>query len=144
LHNYAEAARHLRDGRDNFSPFSQGKHLTPPQKTGRIIVRDARMLKFTTAAAAAVMISSAAAHASSDASWDKLFAKVNGTCIGQSGMDTPEATAPIVFDNATGKIAVLLRGSMGRGKAKTNVNVMCLYDKKTGKASIAEYKWLGN
>jgi len=102
------------------------------------------MLKLATLAAAAAVCSNTLAFASSDASWDKLFAKVNGTCIGQSGMDTPEATAPIVFDDATGKIAVLLRGAMGRGKAKTKVNLMCLYDKKTGKASIAEYRWLGN
>jgi hypothetical protein len=102
------------------------------------------MLKIAALAAAAIAASSTVSYASSDASWDKLFAKVNGTCIGQSGMDTPEATAPIVFDDATGKVAVLLRGSMGKGKAKTKVNLMCLYDKKTGKASIAEYKWLGN
>jgi len=102
------------------------------------------MLKIATLAAAAFVASSVASNASSDAAWNKLFAKVNGTCIGQSGMDTPEATAPIVFDDATGKVAVLLRGSMGKGKAKTKVNLMCLYDKKTGKASIEEYRWLGN
>ncbi|TCL67160.1 hypothetical protein [Rhizobium sp. BK251] len=85
------------------------------------------------------------AEASSDASWNALFAKVNGTCIGLSGMNTPEASAPIVFDDAAGKVAVLLRGSVGRGKTKVrNVNLMCLYDKKTGRASIAEYRWLGN
>ena len=96
---------------------------------------------FTILASAAAF----SAHASSGKSWDALFAKANGTCIGQSGMDTPEASAPIVFDDATGKIAVLLRGSLGKGKAKVkNVNLMCLYDKKTGRASIAEYRWLGN
>ncbi|WP_018896439.1 hypothetical protein [Rhizobium sp. 2MFCol3.1] len=83
------------------------------------------------------------ASASSDGAWNALFAKVNGTCIGQSGFDTPEASAPVVFDDATGKIAVLLRGSVGRGKAKTISSVICLYDKKTGRASIAEYRWLG-
>lgn len=78
--------------------------------------------------------------ASSDKSWDALFAKVNGTCIGLSRMDTPEASQPVVFDDATGKIAVLLRGSVGKAK---NVNLVCLYDKKSGKASIAEYRWMG-
>ncbi|KQV82704.1 hypothetical protein [Rhizobium sp. Root1220] len=91
-----------------------------------------------------VLASAVSVEASSGKSWDALFAKVNGTCIGQSGMDTPEASAPIVFDDATGKIAVLLRGSLGKGKAKVNnVNLMCLYDKKTGRASIEEYRWLG-
>jgi len=84
------------------------------------------------------------ASASSDASWDKLFAKINDTCVGHSGIDTPEATAPILFDDATGKVALLLRGTMGTGKFKARMNVICLYAKKSGKASIAEYKWLGN
>jgi len=86
---------------------------------------------------------SSAAQASSDAAWNSLFAKANGTCIGQSGLNTPEATAPVVFDDSVGKIAILLRGETGRGKAKTTANLICLYDKKSGKASIAEYKWLG-
>lgn len=103
-----------------------------------------RMIKTMTIAATAMLLSAQFAGASSDASWNALFAKVNGTCIGQSGMDTPEATAPIVFDDATGKVAVLLRGSIGKGKSKVkNVNLICLYDKKTGKASIEEYRWLG-
>ena len=102
------------------------------------------MIKKMMAAAAALLMTAHYAGASSDAAWNALFTKVNGTCIGQSGMDTPEATAPIVFDDATGKVAVLLRGSMGKGKSKVkNVNLICLYDKKTGKASIQEYRWLG-
>jgi hypothetical protein len=54
---------------------------------------------------------------------------------------SPEATAPVVFDDATGKIAVLLREK--NPKSKKIVNVICLYDKKSGKASITEYQWLG-
>ena len=101
-------------------------------------------MKKPIAAAVILVASTASSFASSDASWNALFAKLNGTCIGMSGMDTPEATAPIVFDDSTGKVALLLRGSMGKGKAKVkNVNVICLYDKKTGKASISEYRWLG-
>lgn len=99
------------------------------------------MLKKFAVAALFVSVTAAHASASSDNAWKALFAKVNGTCIGQSGMPSPEATAPVVFDDKTGKIAVLLRGSMGKGK--TRVNLICLYDKKTGKASIAEYQWLG-
>jgi uncharacterized iron-regulated membrane protein len=84
------------------------------------------------------------AAASSDGAWTALFAKANCTCIGRSGMDTPEATAPVVFDDATGKIAFMVRGSQGKRKAKVStVNLICLYDKKSGRASIAEYRWLG-
>ena len=82
------------------------------------------------------------AWASSDAAWNALFAKANGTCIGQSRMVSPEASAPVVFGDAVGKIAVLLR-EPDRGKSKTMREVICLYDKKSGKASIEEYHWLG-
>ncbi|WP_168879251.1 hypothetical protein [Rhizobium sp. P28RR-XV] len=100
------------------------------------------MLKFTFAAAAGLLSLTQLASASSDAAWNALFAKANGTCIGQSRMVSPEASAPVVFDDATGKIAILLREKSG--KSKKMVNLICLYDKKSGKASIAEYRWLGH
>ncbi|MDE1992819.1 MAG: hypothetical protein KGI75_09970 [Rhizobiaceae bacterium] len=99
------------------------------------------MKKFTFVAIAALVSGSQIAEASSDSAWKALFAKVNGTCIGQSGMISPEASAPIIFDDSTGKIAILLREK--KGNSKKMVNVLCLYDKKSGKASIAEYQWLG-
>ncbi|TIX90190.1 hypothetical protein BSK43_012815 [Rhizobium sp. P44RR-XXIV] len=96
------------------------------------------------AAALVLLATTAQSFASSDDAWNALFAKVNGTCIGMSRMNTPEVSAPIVFDDATGKVALLLRGSLGKAKGRAQtVNLMCLYDKKTGKASIAEYHWLG-
>lgn len=102
------------------------------------------MIKHMTIVAAALLCVGQTAFASSDSAWNTLFAKANGTCIGQSGLNTPEASAPVVFDDAVGKIAILLRGQTGKGKTKTNVNLICLYDKKSGKASIGEYRWLGN
>lgn len=94
-------------------------------------------------AAALVAVSAMPALASSDAAWNALFAKANGTCIGQSRMVSPEASAPVVFDDSTGKIAILLREAVVRGKKKTMSEVICLYDKKSGRASVAEYHWLG-
>jgi hypothetical protein len=99
------------------------------------------MLKTTVIAAVGLFCLAPIANASSDAAWNALFAKANGTCIGQSRMVSPEATAPVVFDDATGKVAVLLREK--NPKSKKMVNVICLYDKKSGKASIAEYQWQG-
>ncbi|NEJ70000.1 hypothetical protein GR197_05530 [Rhizobium phaseoli] len=98
-------------------------------------------MKFTFAAVAGFLSLTQLANASSDAAWNALFAKANGTCIGQSRMVSPEASAPAIFDDATGKIAILLREKSGRSKKM--VNLICLYDKKSGKASIAEYNWLG-
>ena len=100
------------------------------------------MLKTIFAATIGLIAFSPIAHASSDAAWNALFAKANGTCIGQSRMVSPEASAPVVFDDATGKIAVLLREKSR--KSNRMVNLICLYDKRSGKASIAEYKWPGN
>lgn len=100
------------------------------------------MLKTTLATTVALLGFAQFANASSDSAWNALFAKANGTCIGQSGMVSPEATAPVVFDDATGKIAILLREKSG--KSKKLINLICLYDKKSGKASIAEYQWLGH
>ncbi|RWX12981.1 hypothetical protein EHI45_16075 [Rhizobium leguminosarum] len=99
------------------------------------------MLKTTLVATTTLLALTQLASASSDSAWNALFAKANGTCIGQSRMVSPEATAPVVFDDATGKVAILLREKSG--KAKKFVNLICLYDKKSGKASIAEYQWLG-
>jgi hypothetical protein len=95
-------------------------------------------------AAALVAVSVMPAMASSDTAWSALFAKATGTCIGQSKMVSPEASAPVVFDDTTGEIAILLREAVVRGKKKTMSEVMCLYDKKWGRASVAEYHWLGN
>ncbi|PZM14915.1 hypothetical protein [Rhizobium tubonense] len=102
------------------------------------------MMKRMVLSAAVAVCVCHAASASSDGAWNAMFAKANGTCIGQSGLNTPEASAPVVFNDATGKVAVLLRGRSGRGNSKADVNLICLYDKKSGKASIAEYRWLGN
>jgi hypothetical protein len=92
-------------------------------------------------AASLVLVSATLANASSDGAWDKLFAKANGICIGQSRMDTPEASAPVVFDDSIGKVAIMLRGKIGKNKPP--VNLICLYDKKSGRASIEEFRWLG-
>jgi hypothetical protein len=99
------------------------------------------MLKTAIATGVGLLSLTTLAGASSDGAWNALFAKANGTCIGQSRMVSPEASAPVAFDDATGKIAVMLREKSP--KTKKLVNVICLYDKKSGKASIAEYQWLG-
>lgn len=99
------------------------------------------MLKFMTTIAAITIASCSVAQASSGSAWQALFAKANGTCIGQSGMISPEASAPVVFDDSVGKVAVLLREKNGKSGKMTNL--ICLYDKKTGKVSIQEFNWLG-
>jgi hypothetical protein len=99
------------------------------------------MLKTITVTTVGALCLASTVHASSDSAWNALFAKANGTCIGQSRMVSPEATAPVLFDDATGKVAILLREKSA--KTRKMVNLICLYDKKSGKASIAEYEWLG-
>lgn len=101
------------------------------------------MRKLLFAAAVLAVQSTMPARASSEAAWNSLFAKANGTCIGQSRMVSPEASAPVLFDDSVGKIAILLREPVLRGKTKYLKEVICLYDKKSGRASISEYHWLG-
>lgn len=100
-----------------------------------------RMTKSIAIVVTATLASAGLANASSSSAWNAMFAKANGTCIGQSRMISPEASAPVVFDDSVGKIAVMLRGTIVKGKPP--VNVICLYDKKSGKASIEEFRWLG-
>lgn len=113
---------------------------SPAYGMTRIDMRNFSMLKTTIATAIGMFALAPLANASSDAAWNALFAKANGTCIGQSRMVSPEATAPVVFDDVIGKIAILLREK--NPESKKMVNMICLYDKKSGKASIAEYQWL--
>ena len=113
---------------------------SPAYGMTRIDMRNFSMLKTTIATAIGMFALAPLANASSDAAWNALFAKANGTCIGQSRMVSPEATAPVVFDDVIGKIAILLREK--DPESKKMVNMICLYDKKSGKASIAEYQWL--
>lgn len=101
-------------------------------------------MKLIVFAALAAFASGGTARASSGDSWAALFAQVKKSCIDESGIKSPEASAPVVFDDATDKLAVLLRGKVGRGKAQANVAVICLYDKESGKASVAEYTWPEN
>ncbi len=113
---------------------------SPAYGMTRIDMRNFSMLKTTIATAIGMFALAPLANASSDAAWNALFAKANGTCIGQSRMVSPEATAPVVFDDVIGKIAILLREK--NPESKKMVNMICLYDKRSGKASIAEYQWL--
>lgn len=68
--------------------------------------------------------------------------KANGTCIGKSWLKTPEASPPAAFDDATGRSPCCLGDSPAGSKVK--LDLIRLYDKKSGKASIADYRWLDN
>jgi hypothetical protein len=58
-------------------------------------------------------------------------------------MVSPEESGPVVFDDATGKIAIFLQEPVVHGKTKGMNEVICLDDKKSGRVSIAVYRWLG-
>ena len=67
------------------------------------------MTKTTLVATPTLLTSAQLACTSSDSAWNARQAKATGTCIEQSRMVSPEAIAPVPFDDATGKIAVPLR-----------------------------------
>ncbi|MBD9626346.1 hypothetical protein IB279_25695 [Ensifer sp. ENS06] len=101
------------------------------------------MFKGLILAVAMILSSSHVAAASSDSAWTELFAKANSRCTDQSGMAASIASTPAIFIDAVGKVALLLRGTIGKGKSKQTVDLICLYDVKSEDAAISDYGWLG-
>jgi hypothetical protein len=76
------------------------------------------MFKTIAATTLLILAVTVGANASSGKSWDALFAKASGTCIGKSGMVTPEASSPVVFEDSVGKVAILLRSLLAKERLR--------------------------
>ncbi|SDN36876.1 hypothetical protein SAMN05216328_12481 [Ensifer sp. YR511] len=100
------------------------------------------MFKGLILAVATILSTTHIAVASSDSAWNELFAKANKRCTDQSGMAASIASTPAIFGDRVDKVAVLLRGKIGKGKSKQIVDLICLYDVKSGDAAISDYGWL--
>nr|WP_247871790.1 hypothetical protein [Ochrobactrum sp. LM19] len=82
------------------------------------------------------------ANASSSDAWQQLYNKAERTCITQSRLVSPFVSEPVVFDDSIGKVAILLREGSSRNKTfRKNTTFICLFDKKTNKTAIEEYRW---
>ena len=78
------------------------------------------------------------ASASSDGAWWQGERNLHRQVVAEDTGSVP----PAAFDDATGRSPCCLGDSPAGSKVK--LDLIRLYDKKSGKASIADYRWLDN
>jgi hypothetical protein len=81
------------------------------------------------------------AAASSPSAWRQLQQQAERSCISASTLVRPRVSNMVVFDDATGVLALLVSGAPRQGKLKGTIGAnLCLSDRKTKKASVEEAK----
>lgn len=87
----------------------------------------------------------APAAASSDDSWDEMFAKARQSCIDASGFSNAEASKPVVFSDDVGYVALLVAGTFPQKHMNGQKgDMLCLFDRSTGTAKVEEaagWRW---
>ena len=118
------------------------------------------MTRFVLSAAALAAILAVPAAASSDEAWAEQEKQVTEACVAASGLKDAKAHTNVMqFDDTVGYAALIVEGEgegghmggeghmgeghMGEGEGhmegmEHHAMALCLFDKKTGKASIAE------
>jgi hypothetical protein len=93
---------------------------------------------------AAASLLAAPASASTPAAWRQLQQQAERGCIAASGLARPRVSNMIVFDDATGVVALLVSGTYRQRhmKGATGTN-LCLYNRKTRKAAVEEAQGWG-
>nr|AGU11822.1 hypothetical protein [uncultured organism] len=82
-----------------------------------------------------------AANASSTGAWAKLAAEAKARCSAESRLLRPSTSAPLVFSDDNGQVALLVTGAFPqRGLRGVQGSYLCLYDRRTGKAEVQEAK----
>lgn len=91
------------------------------------------------ALALCLMLTPTAAQASSDEAWTELTLAVTDACATSSGLDNPQVSAPILFDDTLNKVAALVTGTYSQPHMKGAAGTMlCIYDKPTQQTWIDE------
>jgi hypothetical protein len=89
--------------------------------------------------AASLFLAPAAAGASTDAAWKALHDQATRRCIQASQLKAAKASMPIMFSDANGQVAVLVRGTFTQPAMKGATGTMlCLYDKRRKVAEVQE------
>ncbi|HEX8533505.1 MAG TPA: hypothetical protein VF662_05000 [Allosphingosinicella sp.] len=87
---------------------------------------------------------SAAAQASSPKAWAELQRRTERACIQASGLGRPRVSNPVIFDDRTGAVALLVSGTEGRaGAGGIPVTKLCLYNRRNGTVALEEAKGWG-
>lgn len=82
---------------------------------------------------------SSPAKASSDDSWEKMFAAAKKACIEASSLTKAKASEPVVFSDDVGYVALPVSGTYPQKHMKGQKGqVLCLFERKTGKANTEE------
>ncbi|WP_043976550.1 hypothetical protein [Novosphingobium sp. P6W] len=89
-----------------------------------------RLLAFVPATA--FLTFAAPSMASSDSAWAAFNGQVTRACVVASGIRNSRPSKIIAFDDAVGRVAMLV-SDRTRG---SSVSKLCLYDKRTRKASV--------
>ena len=88
---------------------------------------------------------SSPATASSEESWQTMFAAAQKACIEASGLAKAKASEPVVFSDDIGYVALLVAGTYPQKHMKGQKGQMlCLFERSTGKASAEEaagWRW---
>ena len=93
------------------------------------------------AAALVVALAAGAAPASSPASWAASARAGRDACNKASGLRSATAVGPIIFSDAIGRDAFLVRGTYPQRFMKGASGAMlCLVDRRTHKAEVSEAK----
>lgn len=107
------------------------------------------MTRFVLSVAALSALLAAPAAASSAEAWAEHEKQVTAACLAASGLKDAKAhTGIMLFDDSVGFDALIVEGEgagdhpkgddSGGHDGQHHAMVLCLFDKKTGKASVAE------
>jgi hypothetical protein len=81
------------------------------------------------------------ATASTPQAWKQMQRQAERGCIAASAFARPRVSNMIVFDDATGVVALLVTGTHRQAYMKGAVGTnLCLYDRRTKKAAVQEAK----
>jgi hypothetical protein len=102
-------------------------------------------MRYLNALATLALLAAAPASASTPAAWRELQQQAERSCIAASAFARPRVSNMVVFDDATGVVALLVTGTYRqrhmKGASGTN---LCLYNRKTKKAAVEEAKGWGD
>jgi hypothetical protein len=80
-----------------------------------------------------------ATAASTPGEWSRLERAAKLSCIAASNLSRPTASDPVVFNDATGLVAILVSGSFRQTQMRAARGTsLCLYDRKSRTATIEE------
>ena len=92
-------------------------------------------------ASIALVAAAGPALASTDAAWTASNRAGRGACIAAANLARPSVSAPLNFSDQVGRDAMLVRGMYKQRFMKNAWGTMlCLYDRRTHRAEVAEAK----